>query len=335
MANNKSRVLMIRDIVFIVFDCVYKYIHFNTQKLLFIVALNSFILNTICIYLITICIKTCILCKLKASHSIIQSLDRGLEILEIVADAKKPVSVNELAGILQIDRSSISRLANTLLGRGLLMHADGTREFVLGSGLWRLANQYPWIEFLTRLASASLKKLARDSGETAHIAIREGTKTIIVDNEMSNQPLSVSVNTGDEGLLHCTSVGKALIMDSSGTELELLFGGRKLTAMTRNTFTSIDELAADLEVSRKKGYTLDDQEYFDGIRCVAAPIRDHRNKILAAVGVSAPAGRLPDGLVVRMGRLVMEVAENIGKRLKANSNNYTNKEQGSIINPNY
>ncbi len=202
---------------------------------------------------------------MKSSNAIIQSLDRGLEILEYVAEAKNPVSIGELAARLRIDRSSVFRLANTLHQRGLLMHADGSREYVLGSGLWKMAKMYPWTDFLVKLSSDPLKKLAGESGETAHIAIREGTKTIIVDYEMSTQPLSVSMNRGDEGLLHCTSVGKALIMDHDSRALRLLLGPGELQSMTPRTITDPGALAFNLKSSRDRGYTVDNEEYFQGI----------------------------------------------------------------------
>ena len=256
---------------------------------------------------------------MKSSNSIIQSLDRGLEILEQVADAGKPLSVSELAEKLSIDRSSISRLAKTLQQRGLIMHAEGSREFVLGMGLWRLANHYPWIRHLNNLASDTMKKLARETGETAHLAIREETKTIIIDVEMSNQPLGVSVRNGDEGLLHCTSVGKALIMDLEQKELDQLALKIKLVRRTAGTITDRDQLIKNLEEARIRGYTTDDEEYFDGIRCVAAPVRDNKGLAVAAVGVSAPSSRLPKSNFEILGEQVRIAAQTIGSKLKPNN----------------
>src|SRR5258707_15217069 len=112
--------------------------------------------------------------KKEAQPSVIQSLDRGLAILQAVAVSKQPVSLGELAELLDIDRSSAFRLAQTLRRRGFLSCPAGRKDFILGSAMWTLSRQYDWSNMLVRVAHNELKSLANQINETAHLAIREG-----------------------------------------------------------------------------------------------------------------------------------------------------------------
>jgi IclR family acetate operon transcriptional repressor len=100
----------------------------------------------------------------------IQSLDRGLLILEAVGGSAEPVSLGQLAAMLAIDRSSAFRLANTLKRRGFLANPSAGRDYVLGPSVWRLSRQYDWSKMLARLAHEPLKTLAAETHETAHLA---------------------------------------------------------------------------------------------------------------------------------------------------------------------
>src|SRR5215470_19282692 len=103
----------------------------------------------------------------------IQSLDRGLVILEAVSRSSEPVSLAELTGLLGIDRSSAFRLANTLKRRGFLAYPAGRKDYILGPALWRLSHTYDWGTMLIRVSREHLERLANETNETTHLAIRE------------------------------------------------------------------------------------------------------------------------------------------------------------------
>ena len=117
----------------------------------------------------------------------IQSLDRGLTILQAVALSKQPVSLGELTELLGIDRSSAFRLANTLRRRGFLACPAGRKDYILGSSMWRLSHRYDWGNMLIRVANKQLKLLAAQINETAHLAIREGKYALFIDHAAANK----------------------------------------------------------------------------------------------------------------------------------------------------
>src|SRR5262245_55297042 len=134
----------------------------------------------------------------------IQSLDRGLLILEAVGKSPEPVSLGHLAALLGIDRSSTFRLAKTLKRRGFLTNPSAGRDYVLGPSVWRLSRQYDWSKMLVRVANGPLKSLAAETNETAHLAVREGKRALFIDHVTSSHVISISGQTGELVPLHCT-----------------------------------------------------------------------------------------------------------------------------------
>ena len=246
----------------------------------------------------------------------IQSLDRGLVLLETVARARRPVSLAELVPVLNIDRSSVFRLANTLAGRGFLAQDPESKRYVLGSSVWRLSALFRFENVLLQVARPYVDALAADTGETTHVAIREGAQALLIERQLTANVLGVAgACSGTAMPLHCTSVGKALIADFAHDGLVQLLGGERLPRFTKRTITSAKDLAEACKRARACGFAVDDEEEHDGVRCVAAPIRDASGEIVAAVGISAPAVRLPREAVKKWGARVAAAARAISREL--------------------
>src|SRR5258706_4970296 len=184
----------------------------------------------------------------------IQSLDRGLMILESVGKSSSPVSLGHLTGILGIDRSSVFRLANTLKRRGFLAHPSTGKDYILGPSVWRLSRQYDWSKMLATVAHDHLKNLAALTNETAHLAVREGKSALFIDHASSTHVIAVSGQTGEHVPIYCSAHGKALLADFAEVNLRVIFGDKSLKAYTKKTITSMKGLAAACTEIRKRGY---------------------------------------------------------------------------------
>src|SRR5713226_9782765 len=169
----------------------------------------------------------------------IQSLDRGLVILEAVASCSDPVSLTELTNLVGIDRSSVFRLAFTLKRRGFLAYPTGRKDFILGPTLWRLSHRYDWGTMLVRISQEHLKQLSKQTNETAHLAVREGTHALFIDHATTNHVIAISGQTGEMVPLYCTAHGKALLADLDHQELRSLFGTAPLTTYTKQTVGTV------------------------------------------------------------------------------------------------
>lgn len=250
----------------------------------------------------------------------IQSLDRGLFILEAVARSSEPVTLGHLTELLGIDRSSVFRLANTLKRRGFLANPFGRKDYILGPSIWRLSRKYDWSNMLITFCHEHLKMLANKTGETAHLAVREGRQTFFIDHCASaNQIIVVSGQTGEFVPLYCTAHGKALLADCGVAELKSIFGSVPLQSYTSHTLTALPQLAKACAEIKQLGYALDDGEYREEVRCIAAPIRDKDGMVVASIGISAPVARFPRERDLLFANQVMEIARDISAILNADS----------------
>lgn len=243
----------------------------------------------------------------------IQSLDRGLVLLEAVGQSSCPVPLPELTAVLKIDPSSVYRLANTLKQRGFLAQVTG--GYVLGASAWRLANVFHWSSSLRELAREHLMALAAAVGETTHLSIRVGRQAFSVHDELTARPVVVAMRPGRSEPLHSTAMGKALLADFDLSQLKELFGDEPLAKFTPRTICTLSELADECRRTQERGFAMDDREMFEVVRCVAAPLRDSSGEIVAAISVTAPIERLPLNQRAELGRKTMLEAQKISAKL--------------------
>lgn len=245
----------------------------------------------------------------------IQSLDRGLAILEAVAASPEPVPLKQLTDLIGIDRSSVFRLANTLRQRRFLTNPKGSKDYILGPTAWRLSRRYGRT-VLGTFFHQYLRELTTTLGETSHFAVLEGSQAFFIDHQTpTGQVVSVAGQTGEFAPLHCTAHGKALLADCSLADLKSVFGRTPLHAYSRSTITSLTKLARTCARVRAEGFAIDDGEYIEEVRCLAAPIRDPQGAIVASVGISSPVTRLDSKRVALAAAEVVAVARAISASL--------------------
>src|SRR3954453_14095994 len=196
----------------------------------------------------------------KAAHDTpaIQSLDRGLAILETVAASPAPVPLKQLTDLLRIDRSSAFRLANTLRQRRFLANPKGSKDYILGPSAWRLSRRYGRA-VLGTFFHHYLQELSAAIGETSHFAVREGIEVFFIDHHIPlGQIVSVAGQTGEFAPLHCPAHGKALLAEFDLSTLKDLLGSAPLRVHTRTTVKSLTRLARVCAQVRLDGFALDD-----------------------------------------------------------------------------
>src|SRR5215216_396916 len=221
----------------------------------------------------------------------IQSLDRGLAILEAVAASPQPVPLKQLTDLIGIDRSSVFRLANTLRQRRFLANPKGSKDYILGPTAWRLSRRYGR-NVLGMFFHQHLQELTAALGETSHFTVREGVEVFFIDHQIpTGQVVSAAGQTGEFAPLHCPAHGKALLADCDLAALRELLGRGPLQVYTRTTVKSVTALARVCAQVRVDGFALDAGEYLEEVTCVAAPIRDPEGEIVASVGISSPLRR--------------------------------------------
>lgn len=229
----------------------------------------------------------------KQDAGMIQSVERALSLLDYIAE--HPESGHGLAGMtefLGVDKSSVFRLLSTLMKHGLVRQDESRKTYQLGFGIYTLAAALRSQTKITEIASPFLKRVALETKENAHLAVRSGLSAVFVDRERATKTIAANTNIGDAEELHCTAVGKCLISHLDEKAVGLLFAGVELTRYTERTITDIASLAAELRKVRMDGYAVDAEEYEKHVVCLAAPVRNFEGVTEAAIGISGPKERM-------------------------------------------
>lgn len=232
----------------------------------------------------------------------IQSLARGLAILDLFAQADHSLSITEIAQALSIDKSSASRMVRTLVNHDYVQPDGQTRRYRLGKRLhqigWQLVNRMP----LREKAHPYLEQLVQQTGECAHTAVYSQGKALVIDDVEARTSLRVSGGTGRLIPLHCTAIGKSL----------LAFGDMtlptELTHYMPATITNADALHTHLARIRSQGYALDDEEHEPGVRCLAAPVFDYLGAVISSIGISGPTVRITPERIPALAEHVIRAA---------------------------
>lgn len=253
--------------------------------------------------------------------TIIQSLDRGLKLLEEIGRSKISVSLKDLASVLGIDRSSIFRLLSTLESRGYLERDEETKRYKLGYKILELSGRLYANFQISELARPYLEELARRTGESAHLAIYSSSGALLIEKENSSEAISVNMDIGRGEPLYCTALGKVLLLSLSQEKLNSIISAGvgsvrgEIKSYTKNTIVDSRMLVEELEKVRQKGYAIDNEEYREGVRCVASPVYDFRGKIVAAIGISGPGSRITLEKDEEIGAAVKGIAEKFSLQL--------------------
>jgi DNA-binding IclR family transcriptional regulator len=239
----------------------------------------------------------------------IQSLARGLKILDILSQAQTGVSITELAETLGVDKGSASRLVATLAGYGYAEKDEETRRYHLGARVVSLSRSVLARLPLREAAKPFLRQLMGVSGECAHLAIAAQGRVLCIDQVESPATLRVNVEVGQLTPLHCTALGKVL----------LAFGDIELPAIletyTPNTLSNPILLRKNLEQVRTQGYAVDDEEFDRGVRCIAVPVTDFRGKLAGSIGISGPATRVTRERQPELAALLVGIGKALSERM--------------------
>jgi IclR family transcriptional regulator, KDG regulon repressor len=250
-----------------------------------------------------------------ATPTVINSLSRGVQIMRLLADQPAGLGVTQLADRLNVDPSTAYRLLATLEQHGFAAQDAGTKKYSLGYGVLEIASGVLSRLSVVEIAQSHVRAIAVSTGENTHLAVRDRQSAVFVGCEPATGMLRVETTLGKAEPLHCTAVGKALLVDFTRAELLDLFGDKPLQRFTSHTITTIDELETELVRARRLGYAFDDEELHSGVRCISAPVRDRAGRIVAAFGISSPSVRLTRERIGEIGEQICASARAISAQL--------------------
>ncbi|MHA1554281.1 MAG: IclR family transcriptional regulator [Alphaproteobacteria bacterium] len=245
----------------------------------------------------------------------VQSLERGLGVLEAVSAANGPIGITELSRQLGLAKGSVSRLVTTLVKLNFLVRDPETRKYQLGLKLWELGSKSITRLDIRGVARPVMEELHRVTGETVHLTVlsSEG-KMVFLDKLDSTRSIRPNVQLGAHLPVHCVANGKAVLAFLPENQVAAILANR-LQRFTDTTITKKGDLMAVVESIRGTGYAVNAGEFREDVSGVAAAICDHTNYAVAALGISLPSSRMTEAEARKLGILVAEKAREISTTL--------------------
>jgi len=225
-----------------------------------------------------------------SSAGSVQSLERALDILEVLGRSEREIGVTEIAPAVNLANGTTHRLLSTLTQRGYARQVPGTRKYTLGPKAIALASSAR--ERLGPLSRPFLKELMEVSQESSNLAALDRNSVVYIEQVSAPRMVRMFTEPGNRVPPHSSGAGKVLLAYQPERVVDAVVEQNGLPRFTSHTITGKKELKEELERIREQGYALDTEEMEEGVRCLAAPVFGPDEKILAAISVSGPAGRL-------------------------------------------
>ncbi len=223
--------------------------------------------------------------------NVIKSLSRGLTALELVLE--ESATPQRLAKTLDVDRTTAYRILNTLAAHGFVLRDPLDDQYVINvRKVFSFAHSVVGKLHFPTLATPYLERLRAKTGEAASLAVLQDAVVVYVNHLPSEEAITVAPLLGVRRPVYVSAVGKAIWSHLPAAEQDRLFHLVERVPLTGKTLTDVERIRADLIRTQDRGYAIDDEETFDGVRCVAAPVRNHRDEVIAAMGISGPSTRL-------------------------------------------
>ena len=250
----------------------------------------------------------------KSSKARLSSVANAIRLVKVFTEAESEIGISNLARRLGLGKSTVHRLATTLVEADFLEKNPDTGAYRLGLALFELGMLVRRKMNVVNEARPFLKSLMERTGESVHLTVLDHASVLYINNIASPQAIRMSSNLGARVPAHCSSEGKVLLAYRASDVVDRVIE-TGLPALTSKTITKPQQLREELAQVRTRGYAIDDEELEVGLRAAAAPIRDHRGAVIAAISVAGPVQRVSKRALQSYVPDVIAAAQAISQRL--------------------
>jgi DNA-binding IclR family transcriptional regulator len=248
----------------------------------------------------------------------LQSLDRAVQVLELLADSEGPLGLADVCERMDLHKSTAHRALMVLERTGLIERTPENR-FRLGLKLYELGSRAVEQIDLRARVHPWFRRLSAQVGETVHLGVLQKTSVVYLDKvEPNNRRVWLDSRIGASNPVYCTAMGKAILAFLPPAEAAAIIARIRFVRYTPRTLSTAEALQRSLERVRRRGYAIDDEEVECGVRCIGAPIINERGRPVAAVSVSGPSSRITQqsvpGIAERLLRCCREISASLGTR---------------------
>lgn len=240
-----------------------------------------------------------------------QALSRGLRLLQLIGAHPGPMTLAELHESSQLPKSTLVRLLSALVQEDFLVRVDEQPSYRLGHMVMALSQAYLGGLDVSALAHDELADLARRSRQTANLAVLDGTEVLHVAVERPDRALRFDATVGSHGPAWCTALGKMLLSDLPADRVEHHVPDEPWSTPTGRTAADLAALRRDLTRIRRRGYAFDDNEFAEGLSCLAVLVSDERGTI-GALSLSGASGEFAGPAQKRLLQQLTESAQQLG-----------------------
>lgn len=242
-------------------------------------------------------------------------LTKALDIVELISDSDNRLKFKDIAERTGHSKSTLYRILSALSARGMIDIDQRDQSYVLGPKFTEMAGSINSSSDLIAVSAGPLKALADQHGESVNLSILLGTAQVTISRWQGRLAQPFHAPLGERKPLYATGLGKCLLAFLPEQEREALMPRIRLAAYTDKTITDLDRLRSDGEITRARGFAVDDNEIIDGIVCVSTPILSADGTPLAAVSITGPAHRMTENRRLELASVLRMTTQRIGQLL--------------------
>ncbi|WP_254906493.1 IclR family transcriptional regulator [Clostridium tyrobutyricum] len=254
--------------------------------------------------------------KLDKSVSNNQSVERVFKIIELMSEYGEPMRLQTISQELNIPATTVLRFLYTLMQCGYVEQDRETLKYYLTLKICAISNKVKSNNQISYVAKPYLFSLSKIVKESVCLAIEKDMTIIYIDVvDGPDQMLKTMQRIGNIAPMHCTGIGKLILLDKSEEDIDYMIENKGLTKFTDNTLITKESLMNELKEISKLGYAFDNEECEIGARCVAVPIKDYTGKIVAGISVTGSIFKITDEFVDKNIKYLFEASEKISSTL--------------------
>lgn len=250
---------------------------------------------------------------MSGKYNIIQSVIRAMTLLEYIAGRSQPAGISQIAKDTGLHKSTCFGILYTMETLGYVIR-DAAGHYSLTARVCDLSEAYLRHVDLRQIARPYLMSLCDIVKETVHLVIREGNHAVYLDKIDGPHRMRIVSQIGARAKMHCTGVGKVILAYMDDKDRDAVLAGG-MPAFTPYTITSPEALREQLQTIRELGYSTDDQEIEEGLRCLAVPLFGPAGGIAGAISIAGPTTRFTDKRIEEMVPHIIETARLISSHI--------------------
>lgn len=244
----------------------------------------------------------------------VQSIDRAVAILDCFSEEKKELKLSEISERLGLNKSTVHGIISTLKYHGFISQDEETQKYKLGIRFVQFGDLVINSMNIRNAAVPVIDAVCEKIEETVHVAMLDGLDVVWIEKRECTKSIKTSTKIGARLPAYTTADGKIIICYQNKDKIKNYLP-KRIPQYTKNTITNKGEFIKKLEEMKKNGYAIDNEEYVEGLKCVAAPIFDHDGKVRFSLSTTGPAFRMNEERIKELIVIIKEAANEISHRI--------------------